>query len=398
MLGLSHSHLIAENNLKASVTSNMVESSRMEIDTPSYNESHALFSSGQISDLLDEPWEQYPHMLLGDGLPFTSCSEFDFGILPCNGDNMLNVKNEEWEPSTWDAGSNNIVASEGLTRRTNEGVLDGYSNTGDINFNFHHACKSELNFTGHKNRDTDCKVATQSWPYSPSYVFSKMQEVHTGDRKDDIIDRKLFSNADAVISNEPPNPFSRCQLPSSSSKSHLVYRKDENEGLSHESGGPYNHPYLFDETTLVKPILVHNDCALNGLDGDKYGSLPSTSTKQGLDCIKTEDIHGLRKTNDSCLLVTAHQSVQSSLLVQRTCAATDDDDVCILEDISASARPNPCASNGKSLANLRHPTFSETSTHVGAGYMRFKPNDEQFVFRDALQVCSCDQNFFCSLI
>nr|GMC83842.1 helicase-like transcription factor CHR28 isoform X1 [Ipomoea batatas] len=253
---LSHSHLIAENNLKAPVTSNMVESSWMEIETPQYNESHALFSSGQISDLLDEPWEQYSDMLLGD--------------------------NEEWGPSTWDAGSNNIVSGEGLTRRTNEGVVDGYSNTRDINVDFQHACKSELHFTGYKKqRETDCKVATQSWAYDPSYVFSRKQE--------------------------------------------------------------------------------------------------------GLDCVKTENIHSLRKTNDSCLLTTAHQSVQSSSLAQRTCAATGDDDVCILEDISASARPNPCPPNGKSLVNLQHATFSETSTRVGAGYMRFKPNGEQFVFRTALQ-------------
>nr|GMC88025.1 helicase-like transcription factor CHR28 isoform X2 [Ipomoea batatas] len=252
---LSHSHLIAENNLKAPVTSNMVESSWMEIETPQYNESHALFSSGQISDLLDEPWEQ----------------------------------------------------------------------------------------------ETDCKVATQSWAYDPSYVFSRKQEVCAEDLKDDIIDRKPFSDADAALSNEPPNPFSPCLLPSNSGKSHLIYRKDENEGMSHESGGPRNHLYL------------------------------------GLDCVKTENIHSLRKTNDSCLLTTAHQSVQSSSLAQRTCAATGDDDVCILEDISASARPNPCPPNGKSLVNLQHATFSETSTRVGAGYMRFKPNGEQFVFRTALQ-------------
>ncbi|XP_019162574.1 PREDICTED: helicase-like transcription factor CHR28 isoform X2 [Ipomoea nil] len=347
---LSHSHLIAENNLKASVTSNMVESSRMEIETPQFNESHALFSSGQISDLLDQPWEQYSHMLLGDSVPFPSCSEFDFGILPFDGDNMLNVK-DEWEPSTWDAGSNNIVSGEGLTRITNEGVVDGYSNTGDINVNFQHACKSELQFTRHKNRETDYNVATQPWAYDPSYVFSKKQEVCAEDLKDDIIDRKPFSDADALLSNEPPNPFSPCLLPSSSGKSHLVYRKDENEGMSHESGEPHNHPYLVDNTTLEKPILVQNDCALN----------------------------------DSCLLTTAHQSVQSSSLAQRICAATDDDDVCILEDISASARPNPCPPNGKSLVNLQHATFSETSTRVGAGYMRFKPNGEQFVFRTALQ-------------
>ncbi|XP_031126595.1 helicase-like transcription factor CHR28 isoform X2 [Ipomoea triloba] len=382
---LSHSHLIAENNLKASVTSNMVESSRMEIETLQYNESHALFSSGQISDLLDEPWEQYSDMLLGDSLHFPSCSDFDFGILPCDGDNMLNVKDEEWGPSTWDAGSNNIVSGEGLTRRTNEGVVDGYSNTWDINVNFQHACKSELHFTGYKNRETDCKVATQSWAYDPSYVFSRKQEVCAEDLKDDIIDRKPFSDADAALSNDPPNPFSPCLLPSNSGKSHLVYRKDENEGMPHESGGPHNHLYLVDNTTLENPFLVQNDCALNGLVGDKYGSLPSTSVKQGLDCVKTENIHSLQKTNDSCLLTTAHQSVQSSSLAQRTCAAPDDDDVCILEDISASAQRNPCPPNGKSLVNLQHATFSETSTRVGAGYMRFKPNGEQFVFRTALQ-------------
>ncbi|RAL39437.1 hypothetical protein DM860_002970 [Cuscuta australis] len=328
-LGFSHDYL------KAPATSSIVES-QVELEMPIYDKFPVQYSFIQNPDVLYDV-SMYSQPLLEDNL--FPPAELNFGIGPCNGEDMISVKDQEWKSSTCYGRLGGIINNEGLTWRTEEGNQDNYFSS---------------------RREIDLKPADQTW-----------------------IDKKPFDEVGPFISNEPLNPFSSVQLPSYSSRSQLVYREDESEGTIHESADPHNYHNLIVSTTSQKPLLVNNDCALNGHVGDKCDPVPSTSIKQGSDSFKIENIHGLQKTNNLPSSSAGHQSVQSSS-PQGTCAATDDGDVCILEDLSASAQPNPNVSNKRSSVNLRRPKCSDALTRAKAGRKRFRPNDEKYVFQTAL--------------
>ncbi|KAK6149892.1 hypothetical protein DH2020_017417 [Rehmannia glutinosa] len=63
----------------------------------------------------------------------------------------------------------------------------------------------------------------------------------------------------------------------------------------------------------------------------------------------------------------------------------DDSDLCILEDMSAPARPNPTVSNGKLVAASQFSTARNPVSQMAMGHSRLKPNDEQVIFQVAVQ-------------
>lgn len=82
--------------------------------------------------------------------------------------------------------------------------------------------------------------------------------------------------------------------------------------------------------------------------------------------------------------------MRKSLLNQRS-HSEDDDDLCVLEDISAPAKANPCA-NSKSLVALQRTTITDSfapaevvQKRFEVGQMRPKLNDEHVIYQAALQ-------------
>lgn len=375
----------ASSNIQAPLAPIITESSGVELDMPSYDEPFSASIPAETFDYLGGNWGQYPDILPAD-IPSSSSllrQDFhyksDFKLLPCNGDMMLNSKDEEQEPPTQYTSTDSMIGNEDLTGSTDE-VWDAptiaNSDIQDLNFNSY----------GVDNSDFLTVMKASDQQHNQSSRFCTKQ-ARTKDRKYELINRKPFGAAETVIAKELSNPHFPRHLPFHSSKRRILYGKDQNKDIFPEFVNPGYHSNVFIDGTSEMPILINHDHGPDVQVGEKHLSLSTSSVKNLLDCATTENKHILGKF-DSHMATFTPQLFQISSYAQRTYADTDDDDddVCILEDLSAPARPNPCVSKGKSLVTLQHGTFSETFTHAGVGQMRLKLNNEQSVFQAALQV------------
>nr|GLL28836.1 helicase-like transcription factor CHR28 [Ipomoea trifida] len=364
------------------------ESSGVELDMPSYDEPLSASNPAETFDYLGGNWGQYPDILSAD-IPSSSSSllqqdfqyKSDFKLLPCNGDKMLNSKEEEQEPPTRYTSTDSMIGNEDLTGSTDE-VWDGptiaNSDIKDLNFNSCGVDNSKFL--------TVMKASDQQHGQSSRFCT---KSAHIKDRKDELINRKPFGAAETVIAKELSNPHFPRHLPFHSSKMDILYGKHQNKDMFPEFVNPGYHSNVFIDGTSEMPILINHDHGPDLLLGEKHLSLPTSSVKNQLGCARTENTHISGKTFDSHMATFTPQVFQISSYAEKPYADTDDDDddddVCILEDLSAPARPNPCVSKGKSLVTFQHATFSETFNHAGVGQMRLKLNNEQSVFQAALQ-------------
>ncbi|KAK6133434.1 hypothetical protein DH2020_032846 [Rehmannia glutinosa] len=111
------------------------------------------------------------------------------------------------------------------------------------------------------------------------------------------------------------------------------------------------------------------------------GILPPPSIKVEINSLKMEK--EMPKFNDCHLSKITYQGVQNNIVEQSN--ADGDPDVCVLEGMSAPARPNRIAMKAKLAATSQHSTSRDPGVQMVTAHSRPKPNDERVIFRVALQ-------------
>lgn len=188
----------------------------------------------------------------------------------------------------------------------------------------------------------------------------------------DITSMKSSAETFGLSFGQGPRPSGSGYWMSNSSEYHEFFPEDE-RNLIHESKRPRLGLDEYDGTASGDPSSVFHDRYLDLLNSGSSG-VPVSST------VNHQFLHAnITKENKPSL---CGQEVRSDSSVQ-TCSIDDDEDICILEDISGPARLNVSAFSGK-------PFFVPKSTVIcnsfnSAGFGQKKANGERFVFRAALE-------------
>ncbi|KAL0363351.1 UNVERIFIED_CONTAM: Helicase-like transcription factor CHR28 [Sesamum calycinum] len=241
------------------------------------------------------------------------------------------------------------------------------------------------------------------FPNTLSDVFSKIQDDVKVKKIESITSHEIVSRASEVIDDvisrnhcgvagKLPAAEGRQwslfnSLSSVSYKNHAKRVKDEKEDLKR----PNLSPGMVGETPMKKSAIGARGWRPALQVSGQPGILPHRSIKTEVKCEKMETEGA--KFNSYCLSNITYQGVQSNML--ETINIEDDSDVCILEDMSAPARPSPTALNGKLVAASQFPTFRDSVGQLAVGHSRLKPNDERVIFRVAVQNGNLKLDGFC---
>ncbi|KAM3394206.1 helicase-like transcription factor CHR28 isoform X1 [Capsicum galapagoense] len=384
----------AENKLKTSVALAAEETSSMEVAGSSNDQYYNRLSLCQSSDTLPGNWDNYAqpfhtYSFLKQDAP----NNLDFEILSHN-DKMLNVMDEQLDHTTGIADSDTGIACGNWTTRAGGGVQQAPEchmtrnfGVGEFSTYFDGGNQTLLDSGNPFSRLTGSnmmgKIFSEPLPCNQSNFLFQNQQFHSCNDKNE-----LLGGADIPTVLELANSFYPASGTSLSSIE--VYPKDEKDVLQYNR--PSYHLDNFEESSLEKTIPGPHDQLMDVKVREQSVSLQSTSMKQQFGCSKLEkgEKRRLLKVNGSRLSTITHQGMRKSLLNQRS-HSEDDDDLCVLEDISAPAKANPCA-NSKSLVALQRTTITDSfapaevvQKRFEVGQMRPKLNDEHVIYQAALQ-------------
>lgn len=172
------------------------------------------------------------------------------------------------------------------------------------------------------------------------------------------------------------------------SENHEIFPKEERDRIR-ESKRPRLGLDEHDGTASGMPSSVGHDQHFDLLNLEPSHVLVSSTVKQQFLHAKVikESGPSLPHINGSHLSNISGQEVYSDSLVQTY--HTDDDDVCILEDVSGPARPFVSVINGKLLVAPKSTVICNSFNSVGGPRpLKLKANGERSVFRVALEVSS----------
>ncbi|XP_009782572.1 helicase-like transcription factor CHR28 isoform X2 [Nicotiana sylvestris] len=376
-----------ENKLRTSETLAAEETSSIEVAASPNDEPYAGFSLCQSSDTLPESWDKFPQTFHADSFSKPAAlNNLDFEMLSHN-DKMLNIMDGQLDHTTGIADSD-TMAYENWTR-TGEGVqqvpecyMTANFGVGELSAYRSGGIQTSLNngILSSRLRDSNKvqKMFPQPLPFSGSSFLIQNHQLHRRNDKNELI-----GGADIPTVSGLSNSFVPAPATAFSSTDFMVYPKVENDILQYDRSS--HHLDNFKKASLEKIILVPQDHHTDVKGRELPVSLSSTSMKKQFSCAMLEkgQKHSSLKFTGSRLSTTTHRGAQRSLLPQRS-HSEDDDDLCILEDISAPAKANPCA-NGKALVALQRTTITNSFIPAEVGQMRPKSNDELVIYRAALQ-------------
>ncbi|CAH9081361.1 unnamed protein product [Cuscuta epithymum] len=364
-------------NIKEPLASIITESSAAEFEMPSWAELFAASTQAQTRGLSEiGTWTQDSSHKLSEDIPsFPSLAQKDFSrklgfsILPCNVGKMHNLKNEIQEPLA-QYSRTDIIIGNGDSKASADGVWDALTaaDTKMLNVN---------------SRYVEMRVPTQQHIQS-SRLCKKLE--CTTDLKYEPMNRNPCTADETIVAKELSDPYSSHNFPFYSSKLHMHCGNDQKQDVLCEFVKPGHHSIRLIDGTPERPILLSHDPDPDVQVVEKYHSLP-VSVKNEFHCSRAENKHIVAPEFDSHMATFTPQVIQSSSFAQRSYTAIDDDDddLCILEDLSAPARPNLSILKGMPYVTSHHAASSENFAHVGVGQMKLKLNNEQSIFEAALQ-------------
>ncbi|KAL0398616.1 UNVERIFIED_CONTAM: Helicase-like transcription factor CHR28 [Sesamum radiatum] len=363
-------------NLRNYVT-HKEDASIIDGDRTSHDASHSSSCEINVADIPDTLSENYaPYLLSPDNPPYIPHSS-GFKSSACilddeknHSDDFISMMPYEFQVSRElghriaNCGSGSSVCLDGQVRVTK--------------YNDMHAMGYE---------------SMRLFPNTLSDVFSKIQDDVKVKKIKSITSHEIVSRAseviDDVISRNHCGVAGKLpaaegmQWPSFNSLSSVSYKnqatrvKDEKEDLKR----PNLSSGMVGETPIKKSAIgAHGWRPALQVSGQP-GILPHRSIKTEVKCEKMEI--EVAKFNSYCLSNITYQGVQSNML--ETINIEDDSDVCILEDMSAPARPSPTALNDKVVAASQFPMCRDSVGQLAVGHSRLKPNDERVIFRVAVQ-------------
>ncbi|MFQ6643477.1 hypothetical protein Gotur_017565 [Gossypium turneri] len=196
---------------------------------------------------------------------------------------------------------------------------------------------------------------------------------HSAESLDEASWRKSTNRAAESLSLDEASKQSSDIYPSVSNQDFMVNGKDAHH---------YNH----DINLNVSSQSFFSEGHLNLTSPENYFSsaYPISSTKMQLGCFQDERENKFIPSRSMGLSKVSPESIHSNSSDCRS-HVDDDPDICILEDISQPARSNQSLVLVKKTSSLPNTTSSTQLHNPGIGGIRLKGNDEQLIFRVALQ-------------
>ncbi|KAH1056125.1 hypothetical protein J1N35_034190 [Gossypium stocksii] len=196
---------------------------------------------------------------------------------------------------------------------------------------------------------------------------------HSAEPLDEASWRKSTNRVAESLSLDEASKQSSDIYPSISNQNFMVNGKDAHH---------YNHEINLN----VSSQSFFSEGHLNLTSPEHYFSsaYPITSTKMQLGCFQDERENKFIPSRSMGLLKVSPESIHSSSSDCRS-HVDDDPDICILEDISQPAQSNQSLVLVKKTSSLSNTTSSTQLHNPGIGGIRLKGNDEQLIFRVALQ-------------
>ncbi|XP_040951788.1 helicase-like transcription factor CHR28 isoform X2 [Gossypium hirsutum] len=193
------------------------------------------------------------------------------------------------------------------------------------------------------------------------------------DDKDEASWRKSTNRVAESLSLDEASKQSSDIYPSVSNQDFMVNGKDA-------------HYYNHDINLNVSSQSFFSEGHLNLTSPENYFSsaYPISSTKMQLSCFQDERENKFIPSRSMGLSKVSPESIHSNSSDCRS-HVDDDPDICILEDISQPAWSNQSLVLVKKTSSLPNTTSSTQLHNPGIGGIRLKGNDEQLIFRVALQ-------------
>lgn len=370
----------------------MEDNSVIDGDRTSQDASHTESSSCEIN-MADIPGsfpENGGMYLFGSYDPPHVSLSSGFQLLACDGDRMVNTKDEVETftenfigamPSADLAGSqfrHHIpeYGSGGYIPLNSQGGFSYSSDMSTMQDESKNLSSDSLSCIFSKTGD-DIKVGKNVESITSNEIVSRASEV-----VDDIISRKFYGGASKLPSIEGTQWSSSDSFSLISCKSYVSCTMDEKDNICLASD--FLPPGMIGGTNPPKLANGTYDCSSALLVSGQPGTRPLTSVKPEMNCQNTE--YEVPKFNSLYLSNITYQGVQSNKLEHIN--LDDDSDVCILEDMSTPVvASNPVTLNGKLFASSQFSTPTDPNEQMATGHSRLRPNDERAIFQVAVQVC-----------
>ncbi|KAL3522226.1 hypothetical protein ACH5RR_015060 [Cinchona calisaya] len=314
---------------------------------------------------------------------FSPC-DFDFNLLTDDDNKMVNVTMQKVEHLARPTSSNSLIANH--VEKLDDGVWK-VPLPGDLAGKGLSAPNGGGNYVSLSNGVLTSKFSEEFQLKQESFVKgAKINHLIASQgiasqRVKDMNSMKSFGDAVGLSLGEGSKTSSSSYWISGSSDNHLVFPKVEKDVL-HESKRPRLGLDDYDGPGSEMPSSVaHHDHYSDLLNAEPSG-LPVFNIIKQHNVIEESRL-SLSRINGSHISNIRGQ-VQSDSSVQRY-HTIDDEDVCILEDISGPARPNASAVNGKSPIARPSTVICNSFKSVEVGQLKLKENGERFVFRAALE-------------
>ncbi|CDO99602.1 unnamed protein product [Coffea canephora] len=302
---------------------------------------------------------------------FSPC-DFGFNLLPNNDNKMIGMMKEKVEHLTQDTSSNCVMSNQ--VQKLDDADWEVLA-PGDLAGKGLSAASVGVNYASLGDGGSFSRLSNEFFMKQENDAkLNRLiaSEVIAFQHGIDITSMKSSADTFGVSFGQGRKPSESGYWMSNSSENHEFSIEDE-RNLIPESKRPRLGLDEYDGTASGNPSSVFHDRYLDLLNSEPSG-VPVSST------IKHQFLHA-NVTKESWPSLSG-QEVRSDSSVQ-TCSTDDDEDVCILEDISGPARPYFSAFNGKSFFVPKSTVICNSFNSVGLGHK--KANGERFVFRAALE-------------
>ncbi|KAL4368957.1 hypothetical protein GQ457_05G029520 [Hibiscus cannabinus] len=233
----------------------------------------------------------------------------------------------------------------------------------------------------------DDKRSLQPFPHSHPCISENKQAVYIKNEDNELITSgNIFSHSAEPLNEVSLREFTNRVADSSSLDEASKQLLDIYSSISKQEFMFFHKDAHHDINLNVSSKSFFSDEHLNLASSEQYFSSahPITSTKIHLSCFQDERENKLIPSRSFGLSKVSPESIHSNLSDCRS-HVDDDPDLCILEDISQPARSNPSLVPVKKTSNLPNTTSGTQPHNSGMWGIGLKENDEQLIFREALQ-------------
>ncbi|KAG8385577.1 hypothetical protein BUALT_Bualt03G0059600 [Buddleja alternifolia] len=386
-----YQNLLEDANLVTSVAS-MEDKYNICGDRTGPDASHTASSYCEINradtpDLLSENGSLY--FLSSDDPPYLPDSS-GFKSLACDGGRMVNITDEGKSPSEdpvsmtpYENLSGNKFRQH-IARCGNVSTMSLNSQVGVTKFRDMHPVRNgSVNLCPNTSLNVfskpqdDIKIKKKIESITSNEIVSRASEVI-----DDVISRKYYGDAAELPATEGIQCSRSNSLSSVSSENYVTLAKHETEDMDFASRRTLFYPGMVGEIPMKNSAIGAHKLPFLRVLGQR-DILPPPPIKSELNCLKME--HEVPKFKGHSLSNISYQGVRIQSNTFEQINLDDDSDLCILEDMSAPAHPNPTANNGKLVAASQSPESRDPVSQMVMGHSRLKANDEREIFRVALQ-------------